>query len=111
MLGSQSLKNLFIWSTASKVIGGGHPTLHPFILQKCLLCSTKYANLKAQQKQRRHNNVITKNNGKIPTSPKPNKLYIIRKVLMRAIQGCTFLSNLSHYIKYYGHLCQILAFL
>ena len=44
------------------------------------------------------------------TSAKPNKLYIIRKVLMRAIQKCTFKKNLSHYVKSYGHLCQILAF-
>ena len=29
---------------------------------------------------------------------------------MRAIQKCTFLLNLSHYVKRYGHLCQILAF-
>ena len=35
----------------------------------------------------RHNNVITKNNGKIQTFSKPNTLYIIRKVLMRAIQN------------------------
>ena len=32
-----------------------------------------------------------KNNGKIWTSAKPNKLYIIRKILIRAIQKCTFL--------------------
>ena len=35
---------------------------------------------------------------------------IIQKVLMRAIQKCTFLLNVSHYVKSYGHLCQILAF-
>ena len=29
---------------------------------------------------------------------------------MRAIQKCTFLLNLSHYVKSYEHLCQILAF-
>ena len=34
--------------------------------------------------------MITKNNGKIRTSVKPNKLYIIRQVLMRAIRKCTF---------------------
>ena len=53
---------------------------------------------------------LPKNNGKIRTSAKPNKLYIIRKVLMRAMQKCTFLLNLSHYVKRYGHFCQILAF-
>ena len=31
------------------------------------------------------------NNGEMRTSSKPNKLYIIRKVLIRAIQKCTFL--------------------
>ena len=30
------------------------------------------------------------NNGKMRTSPEPNKIYIIRKVLMRAIQKCNF---------------------
>ena len=44
------------------------------------------------------------------TSEKPNKLYIIRKVLMRAIQKMYFLLNLCHYVKSYGHLCQILAY-
>ena len=42
------------------------------------------------------------------TSTKPSKLYIIQKVLMRAIQNVLLL-NLSHYVKSYGHLCQILA--
>ena len=32
----------------------------------------------------RHNDVIAKNNGKIRTSSKPEKLYIIRKVMTRA---------------------------
>ena len=45
------------------------------------------------------------------TSAKPNKLYIIRKALMRAIQKMYFVLNLSHYVKSYGHLCQILTFL
>ena len=36
------------------------------------------------------NDVITKDNGKIRASTKPNKLYIIRKILMRAIRKCTF---------------------
>ena len=39
------------------------------------------------------NDVITKNNGnnkEMQTSAKPKKLYINRKVLMRAIQNCTF---------------------
>ena len=49
------------------------------------------------------NDVIFKNNGKIRTSAKPNKLYIVRKVLI-------FLLNLSHCVKSYGHFCQILAF-
>ena len=43
------------------------------------------------------------------TSSKLNKLYINRKVLMRAIQKLLFF-NLSHYVKSYGHLSQILAF-
>ena len=29
---------------------------------------------------------------------------------MRAIQKCTFLLNLSNYVKSYGHFCQILGF-
>ena len=41
-------------------------------------------------KKWRHNDIITKNNEKMRTSAKPNKLYIIRKVLMRAIQKCIF---------------------
>ena len=32
----------------------------------------------------RHNDVIAKNNGKIRTSAKPGKLYIIQKEIMRA---------------------------
>ena len=35
--------------------------------------------------------VITKNNGKIRTSAKPDKLYITRKVMMRAFRKCTFI--------------------
>ena len=42
------------------------------------------------------NDVMTKNNGKIRTSAKPSKLYLVRKVLIRAIQKCTFLLNLNH---------------
>ena len=45
---------------------------------------------KPYDKKWRHNDIITKNNGKMWTSAKPNKLYITRKVLMRAIQKCTF---------------------
>ena len=41
------------------------------------------------------------------TSEEPNKLYIVRKLLMRANQKCNFLLNLSHCVKSYGHLCQI----
>ena len=37
-----------------------------------------------------YNDVITKNNGKIRTSAKPEKLYIIRKVMMRAFRKCIF---------------------
>ena len=36
------------------------------------------------------NDVLTKDNGKMRMSEKPVKLYIIRKVLKRAIQKCTF---------------------
>ena len=43
------------------------------------------------------NDVINKNNVKIRASGKPNKLYIIQKVLIRAIQKkMYFLFNLSH---------------
>ena len=52
--------------------------------------------------KRRHNDVITKNNGKIRTSAKPNKIYIIWKLLMRAIQKCAF-----YWI--WATVCQILA--
>ena len=43
------------------------------------------------------------------TSAEPNKLYIIRKLLMRAFQKMYFLLNLNHYVKSYGYLCQILT--
>ena len=46
------------------------------------------------------------NNGKMQTSAEQNKIYIVGKVLMRAIQNVTLL-NLSHCVKSYGHLCQI----
>ena len=39
----------------------------------------------------RHNDVITKNNGKIQISAKPGKLYIIRKDVMRASQNVSFI--------------------
>ena len=62
-------------------------------------------------KKWRHNDIITKNNGKMRTSSKPNKLYIIRKVLMRAIQKCTFywiwvtmLKVMSIYVKFWHFL-------
>ena len=42
-------------------------------------------------KKWRHNDIITKNNRKMRTSAKPNKLYIIQKVLMRAIQNILFI--------------------
>ena len=41
-------------------------------------------------KKWRHNDVITKNNGKMRTSEKPVKLYTIRKVFTKAIQKCKF---------------------
>ena len=44
-------------------------------------------------------------------SEKPVKLYIIRKVLTRANQKMQVLSNLSNFVKNYGHLSEILAFL
>ena len=68
-------------------------------------------NWKPYDKKWRHNDIITKNNGETRTSVKPNKLYIIRNVLMRVIQKCTFYWIWGHYVKSYGHLCQILAFL
>ena len=39
--------------------------------------------------------------------PRRNKIDIVGKVLMRAIQKCKFLLNLRHCVKSYGHLCQI----
>ena len=42
----------------------------------------------------------------MPTSAKPNKL---GKVLDESYPKMYFLLNLSHYVKSYGHLCQILA--
>ena len=59
----------------------------------------------------RHNDVVTKtmeNNGKMRTSAEPNKIYIVRKALKRAIQKCNFYWILSHCVKSYGHLCQVL---
>ena len=47
------------------------------------------------------------NNGKMRTSAEPNKICIVRKVLMGAFQKCNFLLNLSHCVKSYGHLCRI----
>ena len=47
---------------------------------------------KSCDKKWRHNDVITKkieDNGEMRISTKPNKLFINRKVLMRAIQKCT----------------------
>ena len=41
----------------------------------------------------RHNDVITKNNDKIRTSVKPDKIYIIRKVMVRAFRKCNFYWN------------------
>ena len=40
-------------------------------------------------------------------SAEPNKILIVRKVLMRAIQVQLLLS-LSHCVKRYVHLCQVL---
>ena len=42
---------------------------------------------------RRHNDVIIKNNGKIRISVKPDKCYIIRKVMMRTFRKCKFYRN------------------
>ena len=47
-----------------------------------------------------------KDNGKEWTSSEPNKVYIVRKVLMRAIQNVISI-ELSHCVKRCGHLCQI----
>ena len=51
---------------------------------------------------------LPKTMAKFGPPAKPNKIYIIRKVLMRAIQNVLLL-NLSHCVKGYGHFCQILA--
>ena len=37
-----------------------------------------------------HDDIISKNNRKMRISAKPNKLYIVRKVLMRGTQKCRF---------------------
>ena len=42
-----------------------------------------------------------KDNGKVRTSSESNKIYIVRKVLRRAIQKCNL--NLSDCVKSYGH--------
>ena len=39
----------------------------------------------------RYNDVITKNNGKIRTSAKPEKLYIIRKVIRKLSENVIFI--------------------
>ena len=58
--------------------------------------------LKAYQKTKRnfqkydiwrHNDIITKNNGKIRISAKQGKLYIIRKEMMRAFRKCNLYWN------------------
>ena len=51
-----------------------------------------------------------KNADVLGTSWGPVKLYIIRKVLMRAFKKCKFYF-LSIFVKSYGHLSEILAFL
>ena len=58
----------------------------------------------------RHGDVVTKNNGKIRTSAKPNKLYITRNVLTTAIQKCTFYWIWATVSRVTGHFCHILAF-
>ena len=58
----------------------------------------------------RHNDVITKCIGKIGTSAKPNKIYIIRKVLKSYPKMC-FLLNLSYCVKSYGHFVKWWLFL
>ena len=45
---------------------------------------------KPYDKKWRHDDVITENNRKMQTSKKSVKLYIIQKVLMRAIEKCKF---------------------
>ena len=45
---------------------------------------------KVNNNKKRYNDVITKNKPKIWTSAKPIKLYIIRKVLTRGVQKCSF---------------------
>ena len=45
------------------------------------------------------------------TSEKPVNLYIIRINLDESYPKMQVLSNLSHFIKSYGHLSEILAFL
>ena len=51
-------------------------------------------------------------NGKMRTSEKPVKSYILRKVLTRAIQKCTFYQIWVILSKFMAmHLSEILAFL
>ena len=44
------------------------------------------------------------------TSEKPVKLYLIRKVLKKLSKNACFI-KLSNFVKSYGHLSEILAFL
>ena len=62
-------------------------------------------------KKWRHNDVITKNNGKMRTSEKSINLYKIRNGLDESYSKMQILSNLSNFVKSYGHLSDILAFL
>ena len=51
--------------------------------------------------------LLPKNNGKMRTSAKPNKLYIIRKVLIRAIQKCTFIEFEPLYQKLWAFMSNL----
>ena len=59
----------------------------------------------------RHNDVITKLNGKIRTSAKPNKLCIIQKVMMRAFRKYNFYWNLTLSMKGGGGIRPLRFFL
>ena len=61
-------------------------------------------------KKWRHNDIITKNNGKIVDLRETKQIIYNSKGIDKTYPKLYFLLNLSHYVKSYRHLCQILAF-
>ena len=56
------------------------------------------------------NDIITKNNGKNANPREAKQIIYHSKGIDESCPKMYFLLNLSHYVKSYGHLCQILAF-